>query len=108
MKTGRFPLFVFVNMCIVKFWLKILKSCDTTLISAAYDKMMQNLEKYAGITHIKDLLCSRGFGKIWRDQSVVNRKLLVILIAVIHAKRTEKLKLFTSVKIILIAILDMI
>ena len=25
-------------------------------------------EKYAWITHIKDLLCSHGFGKMWRDQ----------------------------------------
>ena len=28
-ETGRFPLSIFVNMCIVKLWLKILKSCDT-------------------------------------------------------------------------------
>ena len=34
--------------------------------------MMQNPEKYAWMTHIKDLLCSHGFGNIWRDQSVVN------------------------------------
>ena len=77
METGRFLLFVFVNMGIVKFWLKILNSCDKTLISAAYPKMMQNPEKYAGMTHIKDLLCSHGFGNIWRDQSVVNGKLFL-------------------------------
>ena len=77
METGRFPLSIFVNMCNVKFWLKILKSCDTKLISAAYAEMMRNPEKYAWMTHIKDLLCSHGFGNIWRDQSVVNEKLFI-------------------------------
>ena len=61
METGRFPLFIFINMCTVKFGLKILKSCDTKLISAAYDEMMRNPEKYAWMTLIKDLLCSHGF-----------------------------------------------
>ena len=42
METGRFPLSVFINMCIVKFWLKILKSCDAKLISAAYAQMMED------------------------------------------------------------------
>ena len=40
METGRFPLSVFINMCIVKFWLKILKTCDAKLISVAYAKMI--------------------------------------------------------------------
>ena len=76
-ETGRFPLSIFVNMCIVKFWLKILKSWDNKLISTAYAEMMRNPEKYAWMTHIKDLLCSHGFRNIWRDQSVVNGKLVL-------------------------------
>ena len=46
METGRFPLSVFINMCIVKFWLKILKTCDEKLISAAYAQMMQDPDNY--------------------------------------------------------------
>ena len=64
METGRFLLSIFVNMCIVKFWLEILKSCDTKLTSAAHAEMMRNPEKYAWMTHIKDLLCFHGFGNI--------------------------------------------
>ena len=45
------------------------------LVSAAYAEMMQNPEKYAWMTHIKDLLFSHDFGNIWKDQSVVNGKL---------------------------------
>ena len=64
METGRFPFSIFVNMCIVKFWFKILNICGTKLISAAHAEMMRNQEKYAWITHIKELLCSHGFRNI--------------------------------------------
>ena len=74
METGRFPLSVFINMCIVKFWLKILKTCDEKLISAAYAEMMQDPDKYAWVKYTRDLLCSHGFGNVWRDQSVMNEK----------------------------------
>ena len=69
------------------------------------------------MTHIKDLLCSRGFGNIWRDQSVVNEKLFLAnfeqrlkdrahiqkRIGDMNSsnkcrKRTEKLELFTNYK----------
>ena len=56
METGRFPLSVFINMCIVKFWLKILKTCDEKLISAAYAQMMQDPDKYAWVKYTRDLL----------------------------------------------------
>ena len=41
LETGRFLFSVFINICIVKFWLKILISCDAELISAAYAEMMK-------------------------------------------------------------------
>ena len=47
METRRFPFSILINMCIVKFWLQIQKSCDAKLISAAYVQMMQDPDKYA-------------------------------------------------------------
>ena len=58
METERPPLSVFINMCIVKFWLKILKGCDAKLISAASAQMMQDPDKYAWVKYTRDLLCS--------------------------------------------------
>ena len=59
METARrFPLSVFINMCIVKFWLKILKSDHAKLVSAAYSQMMQDPDKYAWVKYTRDLLCS--------------------------------------------------
>ena len=75
METGRFPLFVFINMCIVKFWLKILKRCDAKCLCVAYAQMMQDPDKYAWVKYTRDLLCSQGFRNVWRDQSVMNEKL---------------------------------
>ena len=77
METGRFPLSVFINMCIVKFWLKILKSCDAKLISAAYAQMMHDPDKYVWVKYTRDLLCSHGFGNVMRDQSVMNEKIFL-------------------------------
>ena len=64
-------------MCIVKFWLKILKSDHVKLISAAYAQTMQDPDKYAWMKNTRDLLCSHGFGNVWRDQSVMNEKIFL-------------------------------
>ena len=77
METGQFPLSVFINMCIVKFWLKVLKSCDAKLISAAYAQMMQDPDKYAWVKYTRDLLSSLGLGNVGRDQTVMNEKLFL-------------------------------
>ena len=37
--------------------------------------MMQDLDKYAWVKYTRDLLCSHGFGNVWREQSVINEKL---------------------------------
>ena len=66
METGRFPFSVFINMCIVKFWLKILKSDNAKLTSAAYSQMMLDPDKYAWIKYTRDLLSSHCFGNVWK------------------------------------------
>ena len=77
------------------------------------------------MTHIKDLLCSRGLGNIWRDQSVMNVKEFLgnfeqrlkdtHIQKYIGDKNSSnkcimyrEIKSVYSVKIIWIAILDMI
>ena len=65
-------------MCMVKFWLKILNSCHAKLIYVAYAQMMQDADRYhAWVKYTRDLLCSHGFGNVWRDQSVVNEILFI-------------------------------
>ena len=76
-ETGRFPLCVFINMCIIKHWLKILNMNVKQLVHVAYREMFQHQEQHASIRHIKDLLCCHGFGNIWNDQSVINEKVFL-------------------------------
>ena len=39
--------------------------------------MLHHPEQHAWIRHFKDLLCCRGFGNIWSDQSVTNEKVFI-------------------------------
>ena len=41
--------------------------------------MLQRPEKYAWISHIKDLLCCHGFGYIWNDRAVANERAFINL-----------------------------
>ena len=68
-ETGRFPFCVFINMCMIKHWLKILYMNVKQLVHVAYREMFQHQEQNAWIRHIKDLLCCHGFGNIWNDQN---------------------------------------
>ena len=54
-----------------------MKSDHAKLISAAYSQMMQDPDKYAWVKYTRGLLCSHGFGNVWKDQSVMNEKLFL-------------------------------
>ena len=54
-----------------------MKSCDAKLISAAHAQMMQDADKHAWVKYTRDVLCSHGFWNVWRDQSVMNEKLIL-------------------------------
>ena len=66
-ETGRFPLCVFINMCMIKHSLKILNMNVKQLVHVAHREMFQHQEQHAWIRHIKDLLCCHGFGNIWNQ-----------------------------------------
>ena len=52
-ETGRFLLHIDINLCMIKYWIKILNSDVKKLIHVAYNTMLQHPEKYAWIKHIK-------------------------------------------------------
>ena len=71
-ETGRFSLYIDINICTIKYWIKILNSDVNKLIHVAYKDMFQHPEKYAWIMHVKDLLCCHGFGYIWNEKAFIN------------------------------------
>ena len=72
-ETGRYPLAIHINLCIIKFWFKILNSDVHKLIHIIYHHLLQ--QSYLGewLSHVKNILCSNGFGKVWIDQGVTNQ-----------------------------------
>ena len=61
-ETWRFPLCVFIIICMIKHWLKIFNMNVKQLVHVAYREMFQHQEQHAWIRYIKDLLCCHGFG----------------------------------------------
>ena len=60
-ETGRFPLAIDVNIQIIKYWVKILRSEESSYIKLVYSEMFQNSIKHEWIRYVKNLLCSSGF-----------------------------------------------
>ena len=67
-ETGRFPLAININLRIIKYWVKILSSEESSFIKLVYSEMFQNLLTHEWIQYVKNLLCSSGFSGIWEQQ----------------------------------------
>ena len=66
-ETGRFPLAIDVNIQIIKYGVKILRSEESSYKKLVYSKMFQNPIKHEWIRYVKNLLCSSGFSGIWNN-----------------------------------------
>ena len=73
-ETGRFPLAIDVNIQIIKYWVKILRSEESSYIKLVYSEMFQNPIKHEWIRYVKNLLCSSGFSGIWEQQFVQDER----------------------------------
>ena len=63
-ETGRFHLAIDVNIPIIKYCVKILRSGESSYIKLVYSEMFQNPTKHEWIRYVKNLLCSSGFSGI--------------------------------------------
>ena len=73
-ETGRFPLAIEANIQIIKYWVKILRSEESSYIKLVYSEMFQNPLKHEWIRYVKNLLCSSGFSGIWEQQFVQDER----------------------------------
>ena len=60
-ETGRYPLSVLINKCILKYWLKILNNDHEQLIYIGYHHLLISNVNCKWLTHIKKILCTKGF-----------------------------------------------
>ena len=74
-ETGRSSSYTIdVNIQIIKYWVKISRSAESSYIKLVYSEMFQNLIKYEWIRYVKNLLCSSGFSGIWEQQFVQDER----------------------------------
>ena len=73
-ETRRFPLSIYNNLCIVKFWFKILNSNVHKLIYIVYHHPLKQPHMGEWISHVKNILYINGFVKVGIDQGVDNQK----------------------------------
>ena len=73
-ETGRYPLTIHINKCMIKYWLKVINSEDCKLIKVVYTEMLKDIESYDWMLHIKSILCGNGFAYVWENQHVTDTK----------------------------------
>ena len=73
-ETGRYPLAIYVNICMIKFWFKILNSDVHKLIHIVYQHLLHQPCMGKWLSHVKNILCLNGFGHVWINQGVDHQK----------------------------------
>ena len=73
-ETGRFPLAIDIILQIIKYWVKILSSEESSYIKLVYSEIFLKLIKHEWIRYVKNHLCSSGFSGIWEQQFVQNER----------------------------------
>ena len=73
-ELGVFPLIIERKVRILKYWLKILKSDETSYLKKMYLDMLvtneNNPEQISWVYNLKQLLFELGFGYVWINQGV--------------------------------------
>ena len=78
---GRFPLHVYRQIRIIKYWLKIVSGRKSLYVSNIYHNSISNENferKPSWALSVKNLLLRSGFGDVWYSQGVGNESLFLI------------------------------
>ena len=73
-ELGAYPLYIDRYVRMVKYWLKVISSTNTSLIHVVYKHLKDDIENDANVNNwaskIKHILESNGFGYIWLQQCI--------------------------------------
>ena len=72
---GRIPMIIHRHYRIIKYWVKIVLGKKSAYVNSLYMSSLHNIDngnENNWAYNVRKLLCSNGFGDIWRDQSVHN------------------------------------
>ena len=72
---GKVPMLIHRHFRIIKYWIKIISGQKSLYVNTLYMSSLANVDKKNSNNwayNVKQLLCSTGFGDVWRDQGVVD------------------------------------
>ena len=72
-ELGSFPLSIYIRKTLIKYWLKIMNSGHHSLPGIVYYNMVNSSEQ-SWATKIKQILFETGYGFVWLNQNVSNKK----------------------------------
>ena len=67
---GRYPMQIFIDIFIVKYWIRIANNTCRQLVSEAYISELNQNEPSKWILYVKNLLCKHGFLYVWQNPTV--------------------------------------
>ena len=74
---GRVPMLIIRHCNIVKYWTNIILGKKSAYVNLLYTSMLQTIDNRNNNNwahNVRNLLCSNGFGDIWRDQCVFDQE----------------------------------
>ncbi|XP_048252544.1 uncharacterized protein LOC125380687 [Haliotis rufescens] len=79
-ECGRFPLYVYSNIKVIKYWLRLIDMPSYRLPKKCYNMMIvyDNNGKRNWVTGVRELLFSCGFGDIWQNQNVYPKPMFIL------------------------------
>ena len=72
-ELGRYPMYIFRHIRIIKYWLKIISGQKSHYVSRLYNDSLANIgrnTRYGWSGKVRSLLFSCGFGEPWYNQGV--------------------------------------
>ena len=78
-ECGRFPIYIDMQVNIIKYWIRLLTMPSSRFPKQCYDLLVRHDEigRKNWASHVRCLLCSYGFGYVWKMQCVGNNNLFI-------------------------------
>ena len=101
-ETGCFPLSLYIQRALVKYWLKVINSDDNMLINITYSHLLQNSLNNATtqgtwMHRIRTLFDEHGLSYVWRNQQEITDEKLFLDIFETRSKDAYRQQCFNNI-----------
>ena len=77
---GRYPIHIYCQVKQIKYWLKLVKEREESILGACYSRLLNECEngKENWATSVKQLLQEHGYGMVWLNQGVEDNRHFIV------------------------------